>query len=214
MKTTLNAIRAKRPCVESWKTLLRHLGKTRADNKPLSILTILDVLPLGDALLCLRGVKGHDRTMRLYAVWCARRVQHLMRDSRSIAALDVAERFANGQATDAELAAALISARDAAIAAWDVDRAAGDDAYSVDYSVEYYAARAARDVAWDITRDDWNGASVSARYAADVAWAVARADAKKRWPDPVVVANYASRAWKAERAAQSAELRRICEVAE
>jgi len=203
MKTTLNAIRAKRPCVDSWKKLLRHLGKTRADNQPLSILTILDVLPLGDALLCLRGVKGHDRTMRLYAVWCARRVQHLMRDSRSIAALDVAERFANGQATDAELAAALISARDAT-----------NEAYSVEYSVEYYAASAAHKVAWDITRDDWKGASVSARYAADVAWGVARADAKTRWPDPVVVANYASRAWKAERAAQSAELRRICEVAE
>jgi len=203
MKTTLNAIRAKRPCVDSWKKLLRHLGKTKADNQPLSILTILDVLPLGDALLCLRGVKGHDRTMRLYAVWCARRVQHLMRDSRSIAALDVAERFANGQATDAELSAASVSARDAT-----------NEAYSVEYSVEYYAASAAHKVAWDITRDDWERAEAAAWTAAAVTWSVARADARTRWPDAVVVANYALRAWKAERAAQSAELRRICEVAE
>ena len=43
---------------------------------------------------------------RLFAVRYARRVQHLMTDPRSIAALDVAERHAKGKATDEELAAA------------------------------------------------------------------------------------------------------------
>ena len=47
-----------------------------------------------------------DRTLRLFAVKCAREVQHLMSDERSIAALDVAERYANGEATDEELEAA------------------------------------------------------------------------------------------------------------
>ena len=57
-----------------------------------------------------------DKTLRLFAVWCARQVQHLMTDHRSIAALDVAERYANGEATREELDAAL-SAADAALSA-------------------------------------------------------------------------------------------------
>jgi hypothetical protein len=55
-----------------------------------------------------------ERTLRLFAVWCARRVQHLMTDPRSISALDVAESHANGQATNEELAAAGDAAWDAA----------------------------------------------------------------------------------------------------
>lgn len=68
-----------------------------------------------------------DRTLRLFAVWCARQVQHLMDDERSIAALDVAERFANGEATSEELAAAGAAAEAAGaawVAAWDAAEAA------------------------------------------------------------------------------------------
>ena len=129
MKTTLNAIRAHQPCANGWTKLLRHLGKTQADNEPVRIITILDSNGLDDALWCLRAVTGHDREIRLYAVWCARRVQHLMIDPRSIAALDVAERYANNLATEHDLeaarAAAWAAARDAAgAAARDAARAA------------------------------------------------------------------------------------------
>jgi hypothetical protein len=54
-----------------------------------------------------------DRELRKFEVWCARQVQHLMTDARSVAALDVVERHAEGLATDEELHAA----RDAAWAA-------------------------------------------------------------------------------------------------
>lgn len=67
-----------------------------------------------------------DRTLRLFAVWCARQVQHLMEDERSIAALDVAERFANGEATSEELAAAGAAAGATAGAAWVAAGAAWD----------------------------------------------------------------------------------------
>ena len=115
--TTLNKIRSHGPCPDGWTKLLRHLGKTQADDEPVSLLTILDSNGLDDALWCLRAVDGHKREMRLYAVWCARQVQHLMTDPRSVAALDVAERHANGQATDEELAAARDAAEGAARAA-------------------------------------------------------------------------------------------------
>ena len=106
MKTTLNKIREHSPCADGWARLLRHLGKTQADDEPLAITTILDSNGLDDALWCLCAVDGHQREMRLYAVWSARQVQHLMTDPRSLAALDVAERHANGAATNAELTAA------------------------------------------------------------------------------------------------------------
>jgi hypothetical protein len=120
MKTTLNAIREKGPCEAGWKKLLKHLGKTHSDDEPLPITTILDSNGLDDALWCLQAVTGRDREIRRYAVWCARQVRHLMTDPRSIAAMDVAERHADGNATDEDLAAAWAAARDAARDdAWD-----------------------------------------------------------------------------------------------
>ena len=110
MKTTLNAIREHAPCAEGWKKLLTYLGKTEADDEPLSLLMILDSNGLDDALWALRAVEGYDREKRLYAVWCARQVKHLLIDQRSLNALEVAERFARGRATREELAAARAAA--------------------------------------------------------------------------------------------------------
>ena len=144
MKTTLNKIRACHPCASGWEKLLRNLGKTRADDEPLSITTILDSNGLDDALWCLRAVDGHQREMRLFAVGCARSVQHLMNDPRSVAALDVAERYANGEATDADLSAARAAA--GAAAAW---AAAGDAAWAAAWAA---ARAAAGDVQSDLLR--------------------------------------------------------------
>ena len=117
MKTTLNKIRNCSPCNDGWEKLLKNLGKKEADDEPLAITTILDSNGLNDALWCLRSVKGSNREIRLFVVWCARQVQHLMTDQRSIAAIDVAERYANGLASEAELTAARAAAWDAAWAA-------------------------------------------------------------------------------------------------
>ena len=125
------------------KKLLTYLGKTEADDEEISILTILDSNGLQDAIWCLRAVEGYDREIRLYAVWCARQVQHLMADQRSLDALDVAERYANGEATDAELAAA----RDAALDA--VRAAACAAAESSATLAAWYAAAAASAAAED-----------------------------------------------------------------
>ena len=83
-----------------------------------------------------------DRELRLIAVKCARQVQHLMKDERSINALDVAERFANGEATQEELTAARDAAAAAGDAAWAAAGAARDAAWAAAGDAAWAAARA------------------------------------------------------------------------
>jgi hypothetical protein len=162
--TTLNKIREKGPCSSGWKKLLTHLEKKEADDEPLSFLTILESNGLDDALWCLRACDGIEKEARLYAVACARRVQHLMKDQRSIDALDVAERYAHGKATIEQLEDARVAASDAA-----------NDAAT-------RAACAARDAACDAVAARtaaWDAASSAARVAA---WDAAL-DAEAEWQE-------------------------------
>jgi hypothetical protein len=166
--TTLNKIRACSLCQTGWEKLLAHLGKTKADDEPLPFSIILKSNGLDDALWCCRAAPEYAREGRLYAVWCARQVQHLMTDQRSTEALDIAERYANGLATEEELAAARAAAGDAARAA---ARAAARDA----------ARAAARAAAGDAARAAARAAAGDAARAAaagDAAWAAAWAAAK------------------------------------
>jgi hypothetical protein len=179
MYTTLIEIRKHSPCHEGWTKLLGSLGKVRADNSPLHLRTILDSNGLEDALWCLRAVAGETRDMRLYGIWCARQVQNLMPDERSIAALDVATRHADGHALDKELDAAWAAAGAAAGA----------------------AAWAASDAAWAA----WAAAGAAAWAAAgDAAWAAARAAARAAAGDASGDA-----AWAAAAGVQEKELRRV-----
>jgi hypothetical protein len=119
----------------------------------------------------------NERTARLFAVWCAREALKLVAnpDPRSIAACDVAERYANGAATKDEIDAACDAACDAAwAAARAVARAAARDAARA-------AARdAARAAAWAAACDAARDAARAAAWAAawDAAWDAAMAAAR------------------------------------
>lgn len=159
--TTLNRIRKHDPCESGWKKLLSHLGKTKADDELLPMAVILDSNGPGDTLWCLRSVPEFDRLHRHFAVWCARQVEHLMTDPNSLAALDVAERYADGQANDQELAAARDSVWDAA---WGAARDAARDAAWAASRAAAWAAQAnmlrrifaaeSLDAAVEILKDD------------------------------------------------------------
>ena len=158
MQTTLRKIRAAGPCGMrlddgqrfGYLKLRHYLGKGYGDDTPVDIATILESNGMADALWCLRAVDGHAREIRLYAVWCARQVQSLLKDSRSVTALDVAERHANGVASNDELAAAWAAAGKAAWAAagkavwaaWAAWPAAEADAASAAYDAAWAAAAA------------------------------------------------------------------------
>lgn len=154
MITTLNKIREHSLPT---KKLLRTLGKKEFDDEPLSLITILDNIGLDSAILCLSTVDGYDREKRLFAVWCAREVQPLMKDHRSIDALDVAKKFANNTATQRELTIAEDAAWNAVHEA--VVQAAGD-------AVHEAAVQAMSVAAWTTLRTAAYSATWAARAAA------------------------------------------------
>lgn len=164
MITTLNKIRAHEPCRDGWRALMNHLGKTKADDEPLSLETVLDANGLEDALWCLRAVEGRDREIRLYAAWCARKVQKLMIDARSVALLDVVERFARGKASVEELQTASEGAWEAvratARAAWDAAEAAASTVASTALEAARVTAAHARWAAWAADTAEWTVTTV------------------------------------------------------
>jgi hypothetical protein len=162
--TTLHRIRKQLPCQDSWRKLLGGIGKTQPDNERLPYADILRICGLPDALWATQVEPQHDGVWRLFAVRCARRAQHLMTDPRSLAALDVAERYAHQQATDAELVGAFYAARSATDGEWPPKWEAQSVARSADWSavgttlvkgsaaVEWSAQWAAMALTWEAER--------------------------------------------------------------
>ena len=179
--TTLRQILEKGPCgtepntdgsLEGWLKLLYYLGKTEADDEPLSLLAILAANGLDDALWALRSVDGYDREIRLLACDFAEHVlptweAQYSNDNRPRTCIETARRFADGEATREELTAAAAAAWDAG---WSTIRdAAGDICWAV-RSTARDAASAAGAAAWD--------AAWGAGGAAERTWQVAHF---RRW---------------------------------
>ena len=169
--TTLNAIRAASPCKDGWEKLLSHLGKTKADDKALPLLTILDSNGLDDALWVLSNamLPEHDRLSRRFQAWCAEQVLHLFEEKRPGDTRVRAQiaMLRNDGATPDERAAERVAAGDAARAA--AGAAAGDSAWDAarDAVVAARAAvwAAARDARDDARDDAWYAAGDDARAA-------------------------------------------------
>ena len=154
--TTLNKIREHSPCKESWITLNKELGSDYGGDTELKFSQLIDILDLDDALWCLRSIcPEHDKEVRLFAADCAERVLHIYekkypKDTRMRDCINTARLFANGEATQEQLAAARAAARAAAGAAAGAARAAawaaaGAAARAAAWAAARAVARAARD---------------------------------------------------------------------
>lgn len=148
-KIKIDDIRAWGPCYDP----VRHLPEGW-EGSALDVLRH-ETIPASDKLWVVCREELIDaKNLRLFAVWCARQVEHLVNDERSTRALDTAERYAHGIATKEELVAARAAA---SAAAWDARAAAWD---------AWVAARAAaRAAAWDARAAAWDAARVAARDA-------------------------------------------------
>ena len=138
-----------------------------------------EMLEGNDKIVCrsvrlLRKMHWSDRIARLFACDCAERVLPIYekdypKDKRPRQAIEVARRYAEGKASDSELAAARAAAR---AAAWDAAGAAAraaawDAAWTAAWAAAGAAAgAAARTAAWAATRD--------AARAAERQWQVKR----------------------------------------
>ena len=140
---TIDDIRSWNPCYDPARYLHEGWQGTALD-----ILAVEDC-PARDRLwVVIRNECIDECTLRLFTVWCARQALALIDnpDPRSVAAVDMAERFANGEATSKELAAACDAARAAARdAAW---AAASAAAWAAARDAAWAAWAAARNAAW------------------------------------------------------------------
>lgn len=88
-----------------------------------------------------------DRDVRLFACWCVRQAWHLLRDDLSRRAVEVSERYANGDATEEELSAARSSASSSASAAWMAAAEAAEAAAAAAWAA-WAESAVAREAAW------------------------------------------------------------------
>lgn len=108
IQITLQQIKDCDPCESGWLKILAAQGPDM--DKPFPLLAALDSNGLYDTLWAFRCLPEHANLWRKYSVWCARQVQHLMTDARSINALNVASLYCDGLATIEDACSASASA--------------------------------------------------------------------------------------------------------
>jgi hypothetical protein len=188
LTTTLNRIYSQ-TCLrhnskEFWRRTLEALGKTQADDDLITFLELADkVESCGlqffafDLLLCLKSTPEYSNHWRRFAVWCARR-EIQPTDACSLQILNVAEQYAEGTASLANLATA-----------WEIAENAYDEL--VDGCTRAEIART--EAVWATTRPAaWKAAAMAFKAAASAeaaqegavalttAWTSAYAAAQRR----------------------------------
>ncbi len=160
LHTTFVRLHKAGACIESYQKLVRGLGGITKYGRttPIPLDQIVEILNLQDALWALQcTIEPSDKLARLFACDCAWRVLPLYEsnypdDKRVRNCIEVARRFAIGEATKEELSAA--------------GAAAGAAAWAAAWAVARTAAWTAWDAAWTAA---WDAAG-DAAGAAEVAW--------------------------------------------
>ena len=220
IQTTFRKLHDAGACKERYRFLAKALGGIKAYGRdtPITLLQILNINGLDDALWALRACDDAEKFSRLLACDYAEHVLHLFEaqcpgDDRPHKTIEVARRYARGEAMEEALAAARAAAWDAAgAAAWDAARPAAWYAWAACAA----AWDAARPAAWYAWAAAWAAAGDAACAAAgDAAWAAAwdaGAACAAAGDAARPAAWYAcAAAWDAERTWQEARLRELLE---
>ena len=130
-------------CKERYRFLAKALGGIKAYGRdtPITLLQILNINGLDDALWALRACDDAETFSRLLACDYAEHVLHIFEaeypgDYRPREAIAVSRRYARGEATDAELSAAGAAAEAAAETAWNAAGAAARNAWNAAWTPE------------------------------------------------------------------------------
>ena len=153
---TIEDIRSWKPCYDPARHLVDDWSGIVLD-----ILAHSTITPSDKLWVVCRDELINAKTMRLFAVWCARSVPQTSLEC--IAAIDTAERHANGSASDEELSAAWSAAWSAAMFA------AESAARSAAMSAAHAAWFAARSAAWSAAMSAAESAAHAAMSAAHAA---------------------------------------------
>jgi len=154
IQTTFQKLHDAGACKERYRFLAKALGGIKAYGRdtPITLLQILNINGLDDALWALRACPDSDTFARLLACDYAEHVLPIFEtrypdDYRPREAIAVSRRYARGEATDAELSAAWS-------AAWSAEgSAAGAAAWSAaEAAAEAAAGAAAWAAAWAAER--------------------------------------------------------------
>jgi hypothetical protein len=203
LTTTLRELRQYRACEDRYAVLVEALGPGWGDDDPIPLRRIYATNGAADAIWALRACPGRERiAMELAVTWGERALQRERAagrepDPRSWAAVEVARRYARGEASVEEFRAAHAAAHAAArAAAWAATWAA---ARAAAWAADAAAAWAAIDAA--ATR----AAAEAATRAADAAtWATANAAAHAAYATACAVADVAAAAARSAYAANNA----------
>jgi len=174
--TTFKQLQKHRACKDRYKLLRENLGRKCKLDTPISLLQILESNGLEDALWALIAVDHPDieRDARLYNCNVAEHVLHIYEnehpgDMSLRTCIEVSRRYAHGEATEEELAAAREAARGVA---WEAAReAARGAAREAARAAARAAAReAVREAVWAVAREAaWAVAREAVREAAEAA---------------------------------------------
>ena len=123
LTTTLARIRKCSPCANGWQTLLKHLGKTEADDAEINLLTILESNGVQDMLWSLRAtVEDSKRVASQLAIEFAEQALPIFEkrypnDARPRNAIQAAKDYLAGKITLNQLRQSRAAADDADAAA-------------------------------------------------------------------------------------------------
>jgi hypothetical protein len=149
---------------EVWSKLMTYVGATEPDGRALPLKKVYEGAGFWYTLEFLHTVPNSESAARLFSVWCIRQIPQPPTDPRLIAALDVAENYANGTATATQLYAAW---RDVCVAQEEYER----DGWSA--SVNELTARA---LVWTVSAVP--APDVVAEAAADAAVELTRPEGR------------------------------------